>query len=118
MIRLIMIIAIFSSINVLANKKFKEDCKNGKMQSCIELGVLYYNGDSVNKDIKKSKKLFTKACKARVSRACYYLGYIFLRGGKGIEKSDKKAMLAFARACNIGSERSCVQYHKLRDKGY
>jgi len=41
-----------------------------------------------------------------------------MRGGEGIEKSKRKAMLAFGRACNIGSERSCVQYRMLKDKGY
>ncbi len=118
MIRPIMIIILLLSISVSASNKFEEDCKNGKMQSCIELGMLYYNGEGVDKDVRKSKKLFTKACKGRVSRACYYLGYVFLRGGEGIDKNNKKAMLAFGRACNIGSERSCVQYHKLKNKGY
>jgi len=118
MIKMIITIAILLSINLSANQKFKQSCNDGKMQSCIELGMLYYTGESVKKDIKKSQKLFKKACKNRVSRGCYYLGYIFLRGGEDIEKSNRKAMLAFGRGCNIGSERSCVQYHKLEAKGY
>ncbi|WP_373004497.1 tetratricopeptide repeat protein [Sulfurimonas sp.] len=118
MIKIIITIAIFLSINLSANQNFKQACNEGKMQSCIELGMLYYTGENVKKDMKKSQKLFKKACKNRVSRGCYYLGYIFLRGGDGIEKSNKKAMLAFGRGCNIGSERSCVQYHMLKSKGY
>ena len=114
----IIIIAIFLSINLLANQEFKQDCKNGKMQSCINLGMLYYSGENIKQDIKKSQKLFKKACKNRVAKGCYYLGYGFLRGGEGIEKSKRKAMLAFARGCNIGSEQSCVQFRILRDKGY
>ncbi len=101
-----------------ADQKLKENCDSGQMQSCIELGILYHTGEKITKDIKKSQKLFKKACKNRVARGCYYLGYIFLRGGEGIEKSNRKAMLAFGRACNIGSERSCIQYRKLKDKGY
>lgn len=118
MIKIIAIAIIILNINLSADEKLKENCNNGQMQSCIELGKLYYIGDGINKDIKKSQKLFKKACKNRVARGCYYLGYVFLRGGEGIEKSNRKAMLAFGRACNIGSERSCIQYHKLKDKGY
>jgi len=118
MIKIIITIAIFLTINLSAKQNFKELCNDGKMQSCVELGMLYYTGEGVKKDIKKSQKLFKKACKGRVSRGCYYLGFTFMRGGEGIEKSKRKAMLAFGRACNIGSERSCVQYRMLRDKGY
>jgi TPR repeat protein len=118
MLKIIITIAIFLSANLLANQEFKQQCKDGKMQYCIELGILYYNGKGVKQDIKKAQKLFKRTCKNRVSRGCYYLGFIFLRGGKDIEKSNRKAMLAFGRGCNIGSERSCAQYHKLKDKGY
>jgi len=118
MIKIFIAITIFFTINLSADEKLKENCNNKEMQSCVDLGMLYYNGNGVDKDIKKSQRLFKKACKNRVARGCYYLGYTFLRGGDGIEKSNRKAMLAFGRACNIGSERSCVQYHKLKAKGY
>ncbi len=118
MIRIIISVAIFLSISLLANPEYKQDCNDGRMQSCIELGILYYTGEGVKQDLKKSQKLFKKACKNRVARGCYYLGFGFLRGGEGIEKSKRKAMLAFGRACNIGSERSCIQFRILRDKGY
>ncbi|EDZ62918.1 protein containing Tetratricopeptide repeat (TPR) domain [Sulfurimonas gotlandica GD1] len=118
MIKIIISIAIFLSANLIANQKFEQSCNEGKMQYCIELGMLYYNGEGVKKDIKKSQIFFKKACKNRVSRGCYYLGYTFLRGGEGVEKSNRKAMLSFGRGCNIGSERSCVQYHKLKSKGH
>ena len=118
MVKIIITIAIFLTLNLSANQKFKQLCNDGKMQSCIELGMLYYTGEGVKKNMKKSQKLFKKACKNRVSRGCYYLGYGFLRGGEGIEKNKRKAMLAFARGCNLGSERSCIQFRILRDKGY
>lgn len=118
MLKIIIAITIFLNLNLLANQDFEQKCNGGKMQYCIELGILYYNGKGVKKNLEKSQKLFKKACKSRVSRGCYYLGYGFLRGGAGIEKNEKKAMLAFGRGCNIGSERSCVQYHKLKAKGH
>ena len=118
MYKIIIAIAIFLSTNLLANQQYKQDCKSGKMQSCIELGMLYYTGDGIKQNIKKSQKLFKKACKNRVSRGCHYLGYGFLRGGEGIEKSKRKAMLAFARGCNMGNELSCAQFRMLRNQGY
>ena len=118
MTKIILAIAIFLNINLLANQELNKDCQDGKMQSCIELGILYSTGESIEKNMKKSRQLFKKACKNRVSRGCYYLGFIYLRGAEGIAKNEKKAMGSFARGCNIGSERSCVQYRLLKNKGH
>jgi TPR repeat protein len=117
MIKIITVIAIVLSMNLAASQKLKEACDKGKTQSCIELGILYHTGDSVKKDIKKSKKLFQKACQNRVARGCYYLGFVFLRSDHDVEQSTTKAVLAFAKGCDLGSERSCEWYHKLKDKG-
>lgn len=116
--KIIITIAIFLSLDLSANQKYQQLCNDGQMQSCVDLGMLYYTGEGVKQDIKKSQKLFKKACKNRVARGCYYLGFGFLRGGEGIKKSKRKAMLAFGRACNFGSERSCIQYRRLESQGY
>ncbi|MDD2449131.1 MAG: sel1 repeat family protein [Sulfurimonas sp.] len=118
MIKIIIAMTIVLSMDLLASKKLKQACDNEEMQSCIELGIVYYTGDRVKEDIKKSKRLFQKACQNRVARGCYYLGFVFLRGAQDIEQNKKKAILAFSKGCDIGSERSCEQYHKLEDKGY
>ncbi len=49
MIKIIITIVMFLSINISANQKFEQDCKNGKMLSCVELGILYYTGEGVDK---------------------------------------------------------------------
>ncbi|MCK9490697.1 MAG: sel1 repeat family protein [Sulfurimonas sp.] len=118
MIKYIITIVVILSFNLSANSKYKKACDNREMQSCIELGILYYTGKGVEKNIKKSKRLFQIACKNRVARGCYYLGFVFLKGGQDVEQSNRKAILAFAKGCDIGSERSCEQYHKLKDKGF
>ena len=118
MLKIIITIAIFFSMNLLANQEYKQLCDDGKMHSCVDLGMLYYTGEGVKQDMKKSEKLFKKACKNRVARGCYYLGFSFMRGGEGIKKSKRKAMLAFGRACNMGSERSCIKYRMLKSQGY
>ena len=117
MLKIIITIAILFSFDLVADQELKQNCNNGEMQSCVDLGMLYYTGDGIKKDLKKSKRLFQKTCKNRVARGCYYLGFTFLRGGEGIKKSERKAKLAFGRACNIGSRRACDQYHMLDGKG-
>jgi len=119
MFKIIIAIAIFLHLNLSANEKYKEDCSNGKMLSCVELGILYYTGEGVKKDIKKSKKLFKKACKKRISRGCGYLGYVYLRGGDGVKINKRKAMLAFSKGCDISEHDAyCFKYYELRDEGY
>ena len=119
MIKIILTLAIFLNISASANQKYKQECKNGKMLSCVELGIQYYTGEGVKKDIKKAQKLFKKACKKRISRGCGYLGYVFLRGGDGVEIDKRKAMLAFSRGCDISEHDAyCFKYYELRDQGY
>ncbi len=119
MLKIIIIITIFLNLNLLANQKYAQDCKNGKMLSCVELGILYYTGEGKKKDIKKAKKLFNKACRNGVSRGCGYLGYIYLRGGDGVKIDKRKAMLAFSKGCDISEHDTyCFKYYKLRDEGY
>jgi len=49
MVKFIITIAIFLSLNLSANQKYQQDCDNGKMLSCVELGILYYTGEGVDK---------------------------------------------------------------------
>ncbi|MEN8303207.1 MAG: sel1 repeat family protein [Campylobacterota bacterium] len=119
MIKIIIAIAIFSILSLSANQKLKQECKDERMSSCLELGILYYTGDGVKKDIKKSRKLFYKACKKRISKACGYLGYVYLRGGDGVKVDKRKAMLAFSKGCDISEHDAyCFKYYELRDEGW
>ena len=119
MIKIVTFVLLLS-ISLLGNDQLAENtksCNEGKLISCIDLGIMYFTADGVKEDLKKSKELFTEACKGRVAKGCFYLGYLYKRGGNGIKKDKLKAKLAFGRACNIGSERSCIQFHRLEAKG-
>lgn len=111
---LLLKISLFSNELFLNNKK---GCDKGSLISCVDLGVNYFTADGVKEDLKKSEELFKEACKGRVAKGCFYLGYLYKRGGNGIKKNKLKAKLAFGRGCNIGSERSCEQFRKLEAKG-
>ena len=111
---LLLSISLFGNNQLTDNNKL---CNEGSLVSCVDLGVMYFTANGVKEDIKKSEELFTKACKGRVAKGCFYLGYLYKRGGNGIKKDKLKAKLAFGRACNIGSERSCIQFRRLEAKG-
>ena len=100
-----------------AHQKLKEDCNNGKKTSCVKMGMLYYSGQDkeIRISVKKAQKFFSKACNKRSAKGCYYLAFTHLRGGKGVKKSDKKAMYDFARGCHLGNMSSCDQYDKLEE---
>ncbi len=114
------VIILFFTINLFADdkiQKYTELCDQGKSSYCLELGKFYFIGDGVEKDLLKSKKIFRDACKSRIAKGCYYLGFIYKRGGVGVKQNKKKAKLAFGRACNIGSEHACAQWRKLDKEG-
>ena len=100
-----------------AHQKLKEDCNNGNKHSCVKIGILYYTGQDkeISLNVKKAQQFFNKACNKRSAQGCYYLAFTHLRGGKGVKKSDKKAMYDFARGCHLGNMSSCDQYDKLEE---
>ena len=119
MIKLVMFVLLLG-ISLFANEQLAlntKSCNEGKLMSCMDLGVTYFTADGVKEDLKKSEELFAKACRGRVAKGCFYLGYMYKRGGNGVKKDKLKAKLAFGRACNIGSERSCIQFRELEAKG-
>ncbi len=108
---------VSTQYELAANQKLKEDCNNGKKQSCVRLGTLYYTGEDegIRKSVKKAQRFFKKACNKKSATGCYYLAVTHLRGGKGVKKSDKKALYDFARGCHLGNMASCDQYRKLEE---
>ncbi|CZE46155.1 tetratricopeptide repeat protein [Campylobacter geochelonis] len=56
-----------------AFKTFSKACDNNSSYSCLNLAVLYDNGNGVKKDIKKATSLFAKACKLGDRSACQML---------------------------------------------
>ena len=75
----------------------------------------FFQDKDIKINVKKAQNFFSKACNKRSAKGCYYLAFTHLRGGKGVEKSDKKAMYDFARGCHLGNMSSCDQYDKLEE---
>ena len=113
-------------------------CENGDMNSCVDLGMLYYTGNGVQKNHKQAVELFTVACKKKHSKACYHLGSIYKRGTNntnkkhsktsyqlgsvhkpspiGIEKDMQKSKMFYSLGCMYGYAQSCDQYNLIKEK--
>ena len=80
--------ALLSSL-AFANSELERQCNNGDTGSCVDLGILYFNGDSVKQDYKKANELFSKACEMRNASGCYNLGLLYYNG-VGVKQDYKK----------------------------
>ena len=69
----------------------KKACDAGDMRGCHDLGVMYADGNGVEKDFKKAAELFKKACDGGVVFDCSTLGAMYVKGN-GVEKDFKKAV--------------------------
>ncbi len=64
------------------------------------LGLLYYDGNGVERDAKKAKELFEKSCDLGHPAGCNSLG-MMLYSGKYVEKDQKRASKLFTKACEM-----------------
>ncbi|GAA9654270.1 hypothetical protein HpVa89_02090 [Helicobacter pylori] len=53
-----------------ARKYFEKACDLNNGGGCSFLGVLYYNGQGVEKDLTKATYFYSKACKLGYKKAC------------------------------------------------
>ena len=102
-------------------------CSQNDGMSCNNLGELYYNGDGVDRDNQQAKTYYEKACSLDEGIGCYNLGILYV-DGRGVKqnkkvskeyyvKQNKKvAKEYYGKACDLGYEKGCDEYRKL--KGY
>lgn len=86
-------------------------CDLDSVYGCVALGNFYKNGDGVEKDLKKTTKLYTKACELQVS-LCTNLGVFYEYDLKDIES----ALKAYKKVCEQDKkwDSRCVNYDRLR----
>jgi TPR repeat protein len=100
---------IYYSIPKSEKSFFNIACDNGSMESCYQLGVIYYYGsEHIEKDTKKAMNLYLKACSGKVRIACDDLGHMYL-----LEKDKEKALDFYSRACTFGYKQSCENFNDL-----
>ncbi len=85
---------------------YQKKCKEGNLQSCVNVGLAYLNGTGIKKDYKKAREYFKKTCDKCQNRGCDYLGDIYANG-LGVKKDYKKAYKLYKKACNNNYMSAC-----------
>ena len=67
----------------------------------FNLGIMYGNGQGVDKDKKRAVKLFTLATDQGHATAQYNLGIMYYNG-RGVDQDDKRAVELFTLAADQG----------------
>lgn len=89
------------------------DCWAGNYNQCNEVGVMYYNGDGVEKDFYKAFEFTIKACdEGNNPIGCYNLGYLYANG-HGVKADQEKSVEYVRKACNMKDERACNTIQQL-----
>jgi hypothetical protein len=91
---------------VEAKPLFEMACKNGELESCVYLGVLYENGIGADVDLPQAHLLYKKACDGGDMAGCNNLATLF-EYGKGEVQNYAQARLLYEKACNQGNLSSC-----------
>jgi len=52
---------------------YKNACRESDMQACYRVGLAYWTGDGVKKNLELGKSFLKMSCEAGINMACYYL---------------------------------------------
>ena len=81
----------------------------GEAKGCGALGDLYYNGEGVKQDYKKTNDLWSKACEMGEAEGCSALGDLYY-----VMKDYNKAMEFYGKACEMGEAKGCGAYKIIK----
>ncbi|WP_231630660.1 tetratricopeptide repeat protein [Helicobacter pylori] len=89
-----------------ARKYFERACGLNNGRGCNNLGVLYRDGQGVEKNLTKAAQFYSKACDLNNGVGCKNLGFLY-EYGKGVEKDLTKAAYFYSKACKLGDQKAC-----------
>ncbi|GAA9164791.1 hypothetical protein HpHA187_01880 [Helicobacter pylori] len=89
-----------------ARKYFEKACGLNNGGGCSNLGVLYQNGQGVEKDLIKVAYPYSRACELKDGCGCSFLGVLYYNGD-GVKQDSKKAAALFEKACKLGYQLAC-----------
>ncbi len=91
---------------IKAKKYFEKACGLKYGGGCGALGMLYEDGQGVEKNLTKATQLYSKACDLNNSVGCGALGMLY-EDGQGVEKNLTKAAYFYSKACKLGFQKTC-----------
>ncbi|WP_199491458.1 tetratricopeptide repeat protein [Helicobacter pylori] len=89
-----------------ARKYFEKACDLNNGWGCNGLGVLYKDGQGVEKNLTKAAYFYSKACELKEGDGCDALGGLYYNGD-GVKQDSKKAVVLFEKACKLGYKKAC-----------
>ncbi|MGT0071332.1 tetratricopeptide repeat protein [Helicobacter pylori] len=92
---------------------FEKACDLNNGSGCNGLGVLYNDGEGVEKNLIKAAYLYSKACELKEGDGCGTLGGLYYNGD-GVKQDSKKAAALFEKACKLGYKKACEMLKLLR----
>ncbi|GAA9170833.1 hypothetical protein HpHA188_05640 [Helicobacter pylori] len=92
---------------------FEKACDLNIGDGCNGLGMLYKNGQGVEKNSKKAAYLYSRACELKDGWGCSFLGVLYYNGD-GVKQDSKKAAALFEKACKLGYKKACEMLKELR----
>ena len=94
--------------------KYDAECKKGDIESCLELGIMYYTGKEIAKDHEKALKIFKPLCEETV-KTCPLFSKIIL--SEKIEGGIEDALYILTQSCKSGDAKSCAKLGILYNDG-
>ncbi len=99
-----------------AANEFIPLAKRGDHRAMYALGAMYSAGHGVEKDLKKSFKLFSEAAKNGRADAMYKLGLMH-EEGQGIKQNPKKAIRLYQKSAKKGYPLAQYRFGLMYEKG-
>ena len=99
-----------------AFEPLKKACDGGNMRGCYNLGVMYADGNGVEKNEQQAVELYKKACDGGEMSGCTSLGVMYKKGF-GVEKNEQKAVELYKKACDGGDMLGCAGLGVMYDNG-
>jgi Sel1 repeat len=92
-------------------------CEKLKSQtSCVNLGIMFADGNGVARDTGKASTLFQGACNAGVGAGCERFGTA-LHNGSGIVADQPRAADTFKKGCDLRNAVACNQLALMNVRG-
>ena len=111
----LLLIPFFFTLSLYANDitDSEKACQSGDMDACIHLGILYYKGDSVTKDLNKAVRYLTLACAGESMQGCHNLAYLHQKA----VPDNERMIQEYTKACRGGMYTSCNNLANIYRKG-
>lgn len=87
-------------------------CERGNMNECASVGIKYYKGDSISRDMTKAENYTKKACDSGNLDACGWLTEIYYKQNKFFD-----AFETASKTCNAGHAAGCQSLGFLYENG-